>query len=111
VGAREFSIKRFGFPTRAIENPVVAQVGVDAVTVLQNNPDRVFWLIINLSDNTIYVAFKSDVSATKGIRLDANGGFASACVDEDGELPAYEVFAMATGAASAIYVLAIEKLE
>ena len=109
MGAREFTLKRFGFPTRAVENPVVAEVGTSALTVLQNNPDRVFWLVVNLSTNIVYVALKSDVAATKGIRLDANGGWVSMSVEEDGEAVGYEVFAVATGEDSAIYVLEMEK--
>ena len=109
MGARELSLKRFGFPTRAVENPVVDEVGVSAVTVLKNNPDRVFWLIVNLSGNVVYIALDRDVGASKGIRLDSNGGWASMSAEEDGEATAYQVFALATGAASAIYVLEIEK--
>lgn len=109
MGAREVSEKRFGFPTRPVENPVVASVGTTVDEVLLNNPDRVFWIIVNLSANIIYVALKEDVSATKGIRLDANGGFTSMSADEDGEAVAYAVYALASGAASAIYVLEIEK--
>jgi len=109
VGAREFTLKRFGFPTRAVENPVVAAVGTTAAEILKNNPDRVFFLVVNLSTNIVYVGLASDVSATKGIRLDANGGFVSFSVEEDGEAVAYQIFAIATGAASAIYVLEIEK--
>ena len=109
MGAREFSIKRFGFPTRPVENPVVDEVGTTAIVVLKNNPDRVFWLIMNLSDNIIYLALKSDVSSSKGIRLDPHGGYASMSAEEDGEAPAYEVHALATAAASNIYVLEIEK--
>ena len=111
MGAREFTLKRFGFPTRAVENPVVAEVGTTAAEILKNNPDRVFFLVVNLSANTVYVGLASDVGATKGIQLDANGGFVSFSVEEDGEAVAYQIFAIATGAASAIYVLEIEKAQ
>ena len=109
MGAREFTLKRFGFPTRAVENPVVAEVGTSVVEVLKNNPDRVFWLIVNLSTNVVYVALKEDVSETKGMRLDTSGGWVSFSVEEDGEAVGYAVYAKATGAASAIYVLVMEK--
>jgi len=109
VGAREFSLKRFGFPTRPVENPVAATVGTTAAEILKNNPDRVFWLVVNLSVNVVYVSFGSDVGATKGIRLEANGGWASMSAEEDGEAVANQVYALATAAASAIYVLEIEK--
>lgn len=109
MGAREFSIKRFGFPTRPVENPVRASIGTTSELVLKNNPDRVFFLVVNLSANVVYVALSKDVSATKGIRLDANGGFVSFSAEEDGEAVASDVYGVATGAASAIYVLEIEK--
>jgi len=110
VGAREFTLKRFGFPTRPVENPVAASVGTTAAEVLRNNPDRVAWLVVNLSANVVYVGFSGDVSSSKGIRLDPNGGYTSMSVEEDGEAVAYPVFAVATGADSAIYVLEIEKV-
>ena len=109
MGAREFTLKRFGFPTRAVENPVTDSIGTSAEEILRNNPDRVFWLVVNLSSNVVYVALSEEVSATHGIRLDANGGWASMSVEEDGEAVAYAVHAKATGAASAIYVLEMEK--
>jgi len=65
--------------------------------------------VVNLSVNVVYIAFDSDVGPAKGILLDANGGWASMAVDEDGEAVAYAVHALATGAASAIYVFEIEK--
>ena len=107
--AHEVSFKRFGFLTQAVENPAISSIGTTVDTALKNNPDRVFWLIINLSGNVVYVALSRDVSTTKGIRLDPNGGWASMSADEDGEAVAYEVFAVATAAASAIYVLEIKK--
>jgi len=109
VAAREFGLKRFGFPTRAVENPVIDSVGTTAAEILKNNPDRVFWLVINLSPNVVYLGFTGEVSSTRGIRLDSYGGWASMSVEEDGEAVAYLIFALATGASSAIYVLEIEK--
>ena len=109
MGAREFSIKRFGFPTRAVENPVTDELGASAKPVLKNNPDRVFWLVINLGANVGYAALSSDVGASKGIRLEAHGGWASMSAEEDGEAVGYEVFAVAPDGTSAIYVMEIEK--
>ena len=110
MGAREFTLKRFGFPTRAVENPVTAELKTSAEPVLKNNPDRVFWLIINLGANVGFVALSSDVGPTKGVRLDTYGGWASMSVEEDGEAVAYEVHGVAPAGTSEIYVLEIEKL-
>jgi len=109
VGAREFTLKRFGFPTRAVENPVTDELGTSAKPVLKNNPDRVFWLIINLGANVGYVALSGDVSSSKGVRLDTYGGWASMSAEEDGEAVAYEVHGVAPTGTSAIYVLEMEK--
>jgi hypothetical protein len=109
LAAAEFALKWFGFKTRAIVNPLVASVGTTAVKVLNNNPDRIGWLIVNLSANTIYIAYGPDVSSTKGISIALNGGTASSVVSEDGEAVTYEVWAVAAGADSAIYVVEYEK--
>jgi hypothetical protein len=109
LAAAEFAVKWFGFRTRLIENPLVSSVGTSAAKVLNNNPDRIGWLIINLSANTLYIAYSPDVSSSKGIQIAANGGTASSIVTEDGEAVANEVWAVATGANSSIYVVEYEK--
>jgi len=109
VGVAQYVEKELGFLTRAIENPVTNVVGTSAVEILRANPDRFQWLIVNLSANTIYVAFDKDVSSSKGILLEPNGGFASMHAREDGEAVTYPVWAIATGADSAIYVIEYEK--
>lgn len=107
--ARKLIDKLFGVRTKGVENPVVSSVGTSAVEVLHNNPSRLAWLIINMSSNTVYVAFERDVSSSKGVILQANGGFTSVTVSEDFDLVTYAVWAVASGAASAIYVLGIEE--
>ena len=109
MGAKEVSLKRFGFPTRAVENPVTDTVKTTSTEILKNNPDRVFWLAVNLSDNEGYLALSRDVSASKGIRLDANGGFVSMSADVDGEAVAYAVYAINITAQGTWYILEIEK--
>jgi hypothetical protein len=105
MAASEYALKEFGFKTRAIENPIVSSVGTSAVKVLNNNPDRIGWLIVNMSVNTVYLAHSPDVGAAKGIILTAGGGSASSIVREDGEAVTYEVWTLASGATSAIYVI------
>lgn len=109
MGAREYTEKVFGFPTRVVENPVVASVDTTAILILRGNPDRIGWLIVNLSANTLYIGYGSDVSASKGIALGNGGGTASSKISDDGEAVAYEVWAVATGAGSAVYVVEYEK--
>jgi len=100
-------IEKFRVKTRAIENPVEDTVGTAPVRVLNNNPNRLGWLIVNQSANTVYVALSNRVSATYGVRLDANGGFCSMVWDEDFHATGWAVWAIATGVDSKIYVLEI----
>ena len=109
MGAHEISLKRFGFPTRAVENPVTDTVKTTLTEILKNNPDRVFWLAVNLSDNEGYVALSEEVSDTHGIRLDAHGGYASMSAEEDGEAVAYAVYAVNITLEGKWFILEIEK--
>jgi len=109
MSVAEYVEKKFGFPTRAIENPVRNTLTTTAAIVLYQNPDRFQWLIINLGDYDIYVAFKSDVSRAKGIRIPAGGGYASMHVDEDGEAVTYELWGISPDGTVNIYVVEYEK--
>jgi len=104
----EWIEKQYGVKTRSIENPVTDLIGTTAAIVIRQNPDRFAWLLVNLSANTVYVAFTPDVSSSKGIRLAANGGSVTFLAEEDLELVTREAWAVATAANSAIYVLEIE---
>lgn len=107
--AASASEKIFGFPTRLVEAPEGSELGLAATQIFLNNPDRVFWLVVNLGPGTVYIAYKRQVDATHGIRLGPLGGFASSKVDEDGEAVAYELFGIATVANNDIYFLEVEK--
>jgi len=100
-------LDRFKVKTRAVENPVTDTVGTEPVIILHNNPNRVFWLLINLSPNTIYVALSHDVSPNKGVYVDPNGGGTSMIWDEDFHATGWAVWAVASAADSKIYVLEI----
>jgi len=101
--------ERLGFPTKPNINPVTDWVLTTPTQVLKNNPDRIFWLIINLSPNKGYLGWDRAVSSDKGVPLASNGGFVSASIEEDGELVIYEVFAVLENAAGRFYVVEIEK--
>ncbi len=100
----------FGVRTRAEENPLISSVGTTALRVLPNDPDRLAWLIVNLSGNVMYASIGTDPSATKGIRLDPNGGSATMLFSEDFQAVGWEVWIVATGATSSLYSLAIKGL-
>jgi len=97
--------ERFKVETESVENQLVAAVGVAAVQVAVNNPDRVALNFINLSVNIIYISPFPGVAAAIGIRLDPNGGWRSLVWDEDFELVSHDWYAIAAGAGSAFYTL------
>lgn len=96
------SAARFGFPTRAEFTTV--NVGTTSTKILDNNPRRVAWLLVNISVNQGYLNFDNLVSSSNGIILGAGGGSVSVEVDEDGETSSWEVFGVCTGASGVWWV-------
>jgi hypothetical protein len=96
--------KRLGVQIAERQNPLVASVGITDVTIARNDPGRVGLTIINLSANNVYVRPVSAATTTAGILLSANGGSLTVSMDEDYMLPTYEWHAIASAAASAIFV-------
>jgi len=101
----ELLIERFKLKTRSLVNPLVAAVGVAAIPIALNHPDRVGLVIVNLSANIIYISPLPNVALLVGIRLDPNGGSVSLAWDEDFELVSHDWYGIATGAASAVFIL------
>ena len=106
----DFLKKKYGQDTRSIDNPMVDPgiVGVAPVQFLRRNGNRVGFTIVNLSANNVYLAFDAGVGAARGILLDPAGGQASLWIEEDGELAQKEVWLVAAGADSAVYVNEVE---
>ena len=67
-------------------------------------------LLVNLSLNTIYVGFDQLVSSSRGIVLASNGGSYQADVEEDFTIPIRSMYALATGAASNLFVLTVRRI-
>jgi len=104
------AVKKHGFKSRLIENPVTDTVLTTATEILLNNPDRIFWLVVNLSNNNGYVGWSRNVSSTRGMLLAANGGYASASIEEDGELVIYPVFAINLVAQGTYLIVEVERI-
>jgi hypothetical protein len=96
-----------GFPTTVRVNPVTDTVGTTATLILRNNPERIFWLAVNLSVNKGYVGWDAQVSSSKGIPIAPSGGYVSCTLEEDGELTIHEVYAVLENASGTFYVLEI----
>lgn len=86
---------KFGVKTMAVPNPVTASCGTTATVLLQNNPDRLAYTVVNLGATAMYVAWDRAVSATHGVYVAPNGGSVSFSAEEDGELVGYELLGVA----------------
>jgi len=103
----ELLMERFKRKTRAVENPLITSVGTTATLILKNNPNRLAFIIHNLGAYPVFLGFTSDVSITKGARIDPNGGAYSMIWDEDFDATAWAIWAIADGGTSAVYTIEI----
>ena len=100
------AIQRLGFPTR-LNTRVVEVSDASATRVLDLNPRRLFWLLVNRGVDDVSLRFESyDVDAF-GILATAYGGIVSASVDEDGEAVTYEVWAQSLRGSVPLYVVEV----
>jgi hypothetical protein len=102
---KELLEAKLGVRTYTRINRATSAVGVAVGRVLLNSPNRVSAVLVNLSANTIYVSPDGSPSATHGIRLGPSGGSLILKWDEDFSLCGYEWNALASGAASDIFIL------
>lgn len=109
MAARQVSVDRFKGPTFSVVNPVTATVATSATRVFRNNPERVLALMVNQGNVDGYVGFDTEVSATKGILISANGGYLILSADEDGELVAQEIYAISPGGAATWYFVEVRR--
>ena len=91
------------------EDELTASIGTTVTQVVGSDPDRLGLLIMYLSANTVFVGLENNVSATNGIRLGANGGSVAFNIDDDGMIQTRNMFALATGAASSVYVITLSR--
>ena len=80
-------------------------VGATAVEMLKNNPNRVSFIVVNLSGNSLYMSTSPDVSSANGIYISPNGGRMILQWDVDFELVSQQWYGIATGAGSAVFIL------
>jgi len=90
--------------TPRINRDATQATAVSAV-ILKNDPSRIFWLVVNLGTFDVFLAPDGSASATRGVRLAASGGAATAQWDEDGEVVAHEWQAAGNGGTSALFIL------
>jgi hypothetical protein len=101
--------KQYGVATDDFENPLTATVPVAApVQLLQNDPSRVGWSLINLGAHPIYVSFDPEPSDTNGLYVAAHGGTISLVWNEDFELITKAIWAIADTADVTVYLVGVK---
>lgn len=101
AAAAAASLVKFGRPTRTIEsNPTTDATGGRLV---KGDPDRVELTIVNLGTQTVFLSIRATVSTINGILIPPNGGM-TVLVDEDGEMVAYEWFAVSSSGTQQLFV-------
>ena len=90
----------------SVRNTVVS-AGVAGVQLWKQDPQRVAFVVVNLSANTVLISPGADVSATSGIALNPNGGSVTMLWRDDLHLPALEWFVIAPAGVSAIMAHAV----
>jgi len=99
--------ERFKVRTRAVENPKITASAATAQVVLGSNPNRLGFTIINHGANPCFVGLTNEVSASRGIRLDASGGSISMIWDEDFDMVAWAWWIISPAGASNIYSIEV----
>jgi len=107
MNVAELIEKRFGMVTKAQANPLVEEVMIEQTRILPNNPNRLAWIILNLSGNNVFIALDRKVSDEHGILLTPNGGSATMIYEEDFEATCWAVFGVAAADNSDIFALEV----
>lgn len=107
MNVAELIEKRYGIKTRTAANPLVAVVQTARTKILPNNPNRLGWMAVNLSGESLFLAFDIDVTTTRGILLTPNGGSVGLIYEEDFEATCWEVFAVSAAGPSEIFIVEI----
>ncbi len=105
VTLRDLVRRELGAETFVDVNRVVSSIGVAAVQIMRQQPNRLAFVVVNLSPNDIHIGPFRDVSSSKGILLPPSGGSVVSIYTEDFDLVGYEWFGIAAAAASAILVV------
>ena len=89
----DYVARKWGRAVRTVP-PVPVSVGVTPTQLCKNNPRRFQLYVINLTNATMYELFGDTVSAINGFPIAPLGGSIIYSADEDGEIVAYDHWAI-----------------
>mgnify|MGYP003135588750 CR=1 FL=1 len=101
----DFLRQIYGLSTTSFQNPEISEVGTSVLQLLRRGPNRLSWTLINLSANTMYVAWSPDPSSSKGIVVSATGGALTLNIRDDYSLVMSPVWIVSSSSSSALFVI------
>ena len=101
------TLRKFGAGVRIVETPALVMPTSPPKQILVNNPDRIFWVVMNLSPYSGTIAFNDQMTLQSGLLLAGLGGFAAMLVDEDGECVTYPLWGLSSVSGQSWYLLEI----
>lgn len=101
----EVLIKLFGRPARPAFSSSSLAVGLSASVLARQNPNRLYLGIFNSSAADVFIAPFQQVAPSYGVLVPPNGGSVVLTAESDLVLPSLEWSAIATAAASPIFVI------
>lgn len=73
--------------------------------ILDNNPNRIGYIIINMSTGSAYINFSSTLSSTNGIILAQLGGQFGLTWRDDFDITGYEMYGIAASGSNVLTVI------
>jgi hypothetical protein len=92
------------FKRRTYINETVVNVAANRVTILPNNPNRLFLAMINEGILDVRVSTDPAITPASGWLLPAGGGFMSMFWEEDGESVGYALYGIGFAGGSDVRV-------
>lgn len=103
--ADEFAFEKFkGSVTLRTTTPTI---GLIPAQIIPNNPDRVSFVISNVSGIDIRVGWNQQITVGLGILVPASGGWIQGEVERDGGVIGWAVFGVSTVDPTQLYVIEI----
>lgn len=82
----------------------VISVGTTAQVILQNNPERIGFVMVNTGGVQITFGLNRDIVDSKGFVLPAQGDTVSSTYTEDADFPAQEISAIGATPAGELFI-------
>lgn len=105
--ALQYAVREFG--GLVTETDLSVSVGTSITRLVENDPDRVMLILVNLGSVPIYLQPGNTPSSSNGISLGQNGGNLIVNARDDGTLPTREWYGVSPGSASDCYVLSLRR--